>query len=101
MTRDESIPVRDFTVTHAFEGRSEPFGGLDGGVRCSRRQKKLVVREARLSPKLLETLHPGLAEGFPIRRGEVHRFVEVESVVEACVVGLRKRNDELSGSLVK
>src|SRR5277367_5384795 len=57
--------------------------------------------ETRLSAKLLKSFNTGFSEGFPISWRKVDGFVEVEAMVEARMVGLWKRDDELTSALIE
>ena len=58
------------------------------------------MREAGLSAKHLKPLDASKTKRLPIARSEVDRLVKVEAMVEAGVVCLRKRDDELSCALI-
>jgi hypothetical protein len=92
----------EFSTRDALERRCRPLGGLDGGgvpSRCC--EEQFVVRERRCPSELLLSLDAFLSKGLLVGGRKVDRFVEVESVVEARVVGLRESNHELTGSVIE
>jgi hypothetical protein len=59
------------------------------------------VGEARVAAESLESLNAHCAPRLPISWGEVHGFIEVESVIETSMVCLGEGNDELPSPLIK
>jgi hypothetical protein len=100
MASYECCPIVQFPVGASLKRRSKPFSRCNGVVSCCRCEKQLVMREAGVSAKSLKALNSRRAERLPVRRCKIDSLVEVESVIETCVVGLRESKDKLACSLV-
>src|SRR5450432_1355144 len=101
---DEYFPLLDLPIAHSSEGRRKPFCSLNRhSTSCStfsRSPQEFIMREAGLAPKLLQSLNAIFTQWFPIRGCKIDRFVEVEAMVESCMISLGKCNGKLPCSLI-